>query len=183
MSTPFLRVGPWKLAKGILHTCKISGLILKNGVDIWTFVSAKITGWHRNYLILVYIWFRALNLTSYWSYAVSSSNFCAKLCTNMTLEHLEAAGAEKKWVILFPFYSKCLPRVYYWPLWRSQWLVGNIFGTNANPRSITKKWLFHPLPLFMAVSMIPNMWHPSCYYMRHSWLNWGVMLERAREDS
>ena len=36
---------------------KFQGLTLKNGVDIWTFVrlSAKITAWHRNYLVLVYM--------------------------------------------------------------------------------------------------------------------------------
>ena len=46
-------------------------------------LSTKITGWQCNYLVLVYIRFWALNLTQYWSYAVSSSNFCAKLCANM----------------------------------------------------------------------------------------------------
>ena len=39
-----------------------------------------------------------------------------------------------------------------------------------------KNWLCHPLPLFMAVSMIPNMWHSSCKFMRHSWLTkFGVL--------
>ena len=44
------------LGKGTLNTCaKFQGLTLKNGVDIWTFawLSAKITAWHRNYLVLV----------------------------------------------------------------------------------------------------------------------------------
>ena len=31
--------------------------------------SAKITAWHCNYLVFVYIRFWALNLTQYWSYA------------------------------------------------------------------------------------------------------------------
>ena len=55
-----------RLGKVILNTCaKFQGLTLKIGVDIWTFVrlSAKITAWHRNYLILVFIRFLALNLT------------------------------------------------------------------------------------------------------------------------
>ena len=41
----------------IKHVCKISASISQNDVDVWTFVrySAKITVWHRNYLILVYI--------------------------------------------------------------------------------------------------------------------------------
>ena len=75
-----------RLGKGILNTrAKCQGLTPKNGVDISTFVrlSAKTTAWHRNYLVLVYIRFWALNLTLNWSYSVSSSNFCAKLCTHM----------------------------------------------------------------------------------------------------
>ena len=49
-----------RLDKGTWNTCaKIQGLPPKNRVDIWTFVrlSAKITAWHRNYLVLVYIRF------------------------------------------------------------------------------------------------------------------------------
>ena len=75
-----------RLGRSTLNTCaKFQGLALKNGVDISTFVrlSAKTTAWHRNYLVLVYIRFWALNLTLNWSYSVSSSNFCAKLCTHM----------------------------------------------------------------------------------------------------
>ena len=55
-----------RLRRGTLNTCaKFEGLTLKNGVDIGTFVqlSAKLTAWHRNYLVLVYIRFWALNLT------------------------------------------------------------------------------------------------------------------------
>ena len=51
---------------GTLKTCaKFQGLNLKNGVNIWTFVrlSAKVTAWRRNYLVLVYFRFRALNMT------------------------------------------------------------------------------------------------------------------------
>ena len=40
---------------------------------------------------------------------------------------------------------------------------GHIFCASASPRSLTKKGLCYPLPLFMAVSiMIPNMWYSSC---------------------
>ena len=66
--------------------CKISGSSsLKNGVDNWIFVrqSAKITAFHRNYLVLVDVRFWVLNIMQYWSYAVSSSNIYTKLCTNM----------------------------------------------------------------------------------------------------
>ena len=55
-----------RLGRGTLNTCaKILGLTLKNGVDIWIFVrlGAKITAWHRNYLVLVFIRFWALKLT------------------------------------------------------------------------------------------------------------------------
>ena len=47
---------------------------------------------------------------------------------------------------------------------------GHIVGGSASPTSLTKKLaICHPLPLFMAVSMIPNMWPSSCDCMRHSW--------------
>ena len=60
------------------------------------------------------------------------------------LEHLEAAGPEKKGSF-YSFFSKSLPGIYYWS--------GHIFGASASPRN----WLCYPLPLFMAVSMMPNM--------------------------
>ena len=54
---------------------------------------------------------------------------------------------------------------------------GHIFGARASPRSWTKNWLCPPLPLFVAVSMIPNMLHSSGYCMRYSWLTeFGVLL-------
>ena len=55
-----------RFGRGTLNTyAKIHGQTLKNAADIWTFVrlSAEITGWHRNYLVLVYIRLWALNLT------------------------------------------------------------------------------------------------------------------------
>ena len=55
-----------RLGRGTLNLCaKIQGLTLKNGGGIWPFVwiNAKITGWHLNYLVLVYIRFWALKLT------------------------------------------------------------------------------------------------------------------------
>ena len=83
------------------------------------------------------------------------------------LEHLEAAGPEKKWAVFF------LPTVnayqYLTFLKVCDW-SGHIFGASTSPRPFTKKWLCHPLPLFVAVSMIPNMWHSSWQCMRHSWL-------------
>ena len=90
--------------------CKFQGLTLKNGVDVWTFVrlSAKITAWHRNYLVLVYIRFWVLNLTQHWSYAVGSSYFLRETFYKHALEHLEAAGSGKKKLFFFVLQSKRL---------------------------------------------------------------------------
>ena len=64
---------------------------------------------------------------------------------------------------------------YRWPLWRPVigWGTFSALAPVLSPQQ--KKWLLvcHPLPPFMAVSMMPNMqwWPSSCYYcMRHSWL-------------
>ena len=117
-----------RLGKGTVSTCaKFQGLTLKNGVDIRTFarLSAKITAWHCNYLVLVYTRFWALNLTWYWSYAVSSSNFCAKFCT--CLGAPGSAWSRKKRVIFsffFSSYSKCLSII---DLFESLWLAGTHF--------------------------------------------------------
>ena len=83
-----------KIGKGILNTCaKFQGLTLKNGVDIWTFVrlSAKITAWHRNYLVLVYNRFWALNSTL----RTQFFDFLPETLYKHALEHLETAGPEK----------------------------------------------------------------------------------------
>ena len=70
------------------------------------------------------------------------------------LERLDAAGPEKQMdhfllptvnaYLLLPSLKVC------------DW-SGHIFGASASPTSFTKNWLCYPLPLFMAVSMIPNM--------------------------
>ena len=54
-----------KLGSATLNTCKISGSISqqRRGHLDFCAVKCKITAWHRNYLVLVYIRFRALNLT------------------------------------------------------------------------------------------------------------------------
>ena len=58
---------------------------------------------------------------------------------------------------------------YYWPLWRP--VIGrDTFSALAPVLGPWRKdWLCYPLPLFTAVSTIPNMWHSSCYCMRRSW--------------
>ena len=72
------------------------------------------------------------------------------------LEHLEAAGPEKKWVIFF--FRKCLPYLLL-TSWRSV-ICRDTFSVLApvlRYRSLTKKWPCYPLPLllFMTASMIP----------------------------
>ena len=85
---------------------------------------------------------------------------------------------KKNGQLFFSPYSKRLPGIYYWPLWRS--VIGrdtiSVLAPVLGPWQ--KKKLCHPLPLFMAVSMIVNtaMWHSSCWCMRHSWLTkFGVL--------
>ena len=74
-----------RLGRGTLNTCKISGSNSQKRRRHFDFcaVKCKITAWHRNYLVLVCFRFRAFNLTWTWSYEVSLSNICTKLCTNM----------------------------------------------------------------------------------------------------
>ena len=180
-----------KLGRDTLNTCaKFQGLSLKNGVDTLTFVlySAKITAWRRNfYLVLVYIRFRALNLTWYWSYAVSSSTMCAKVCANMPWSTWKRL-VQKKRALFFSCYRQCLSllltslKVCDWP--------GHIFGASASSRPLTKKLAMSPsttVEEFMPVSMMPNiMWHAaSCYVLLHPSFGadeiWSFMLKPARE--
>ena len=91
-----------RLGRGTVNTCaKFRALTRKNGVDILTFVrlSAKITACHRNNLVLEFIRFWALILTYYWSYAVSSSIFCAKLSTSIGAPG--SGWSRKKWPFFF----------------------------------------------------------------------------------
>ena len=84
---------------------------------------------------------------------------------------------KKNGSFFFFSYSKCLS---IFDLFEGLW-SGHIFGASASPRSLPKKWLCHPLSLFMAVSMIPNMWHRvanACGIRGRR--NWGFMPEPAR---
>ena len=105
----------------IKHVCKFSVSTLKNGVDIWTFVrlSAKsqlgnVITW---FLYTTYIQFRALKLTSYWSYAVNSSIFCAKLSTNMPWSTWKRLVKKKNGT--FFFFLQQLSAYQYLTSWRS----------------------------------------------------------------
>ena len=96
------------------------------------------------------------------------------------LEHLEAAGPEKNTYI---FLATVNAYQYLTFLKVCDW-SGHIFDDSASPRSLTKNWLCHPLPLFMAVSMIPK------YLAFESLMHaafvadeiWGFMLEPARNS-
>ena len=97
------------------------------------------------------------------------------------LEHLEAAGSEKKWVIFF------LPTVNVYLLLTSSKVCdwsGHIFGASASPRSFNKKKGSHPLPLFMAASMVSNTRYVTFELFMHAAIMadeiWGFTLEPAR---
>ena len=79
MSTPFLRDQIAKISFGLFFLRE----------------RAKITAWNRNYLVLVYVRFRALNLT----YILVLTQSVLRICARKTLykhAHLEAARPEKK---------------------------------------------------------------------------------------
>ena len=125
--------------------CKISGSISQKRRGHFDFcaVKCKITAWHRNYLVLVCFRFRAFNLTWTWSYEVSLSNICTKLCTNMPWSTCKLLVQKK---MLFCFF----PTVNAWLLLTSSkacdW-SGRIFSASASFRSLTKETgdvaLFH----------------------------------------
>ena len=96
---------------------------------------------------------------------LSASNICAKVFQTC-LGEPESCSSKK--MAIFQ-----LPPVNAYPFLTSSkacdWL-GYFFGASTSPRPfIIKSWLWHPLPLFMAISMIPNMWHSIFSCMRHSW--------------
>ena len=72
------------------------------------------------------------------------------------LEHLQSAGSEKNEKKRF-FLRKRLAVI---DLYEGLWSLGHVFATSASPILIgpeQKSWLRHPLPLFMAVSMMQTM--------------------------
>ena len=70
------------------------------------------------------------------------------------LKHLEAAGPEKNRSFLFLLTVNAYQ--YLTSLKVCDW-SGHIFGASASPKSFTKNMaVTPPLPLFMAVTMIPN---------------------------
>ena len=82
------------------------------------------------------------------------------------LEHLEAARSEKQRFFFLPTVNSWLLLASWRPVTGRDTFsaLAPVLGPSQ------KNGLCHPLPLFMAVSMIPNMWHSSCYCMRQSWL-------------
>ena len=104
--------------------------------------------------------------------------FSREIWCKHALKHLEAAGLEKKRVFFF------LPTINAYQYLTSSKVCdwsGHIFGASASPRSSTKKRLCHPLPLFMAVSMIPYV---TFELLMHAAFVadeiWGFMPEPAR---
>ena len=107
-------------------------------------------------------------MTRYWPYAVRSSIFCVKLVTDMPWSTCNRFVQKKKGKNVF-FLRKRLTIII--DLFEGLWLVGTFSALAPVLGSQQKDWLCHSVPPFMAVSMIPNVWHSSCYYcMRHSWL-------------
>ena len=104
-------------------------------------LSAKITAWHCNYLVLVYSRFPALNLTSYWSYAVSSSIFCSKLCTNIPWSTWKRLVQKKNGSL---FFLRTVNAYQYWTSLKVCDLSGYIFGASASPSSLTNKMVLSP---------------------------------------
>ena len=98
------------------------------------------------------------------------------------LEHLEAAGPEKKWVFFF------LPTVnayqYLTSLKVCDW-PGHIFGASASPRSLTKKLTMSPS------SIVHRGQHDTKYVAFELLMHaafvadeiWGFMPEPARSNS
>ena len=119
---------------------KFQGLSLKNGVDIWTLVrySAKITAWHRNYLVLSVYSISGVKIDLLNSIGPTQSvlRIFARNLYKRALEHLEAARPEKENGTCF-----ILPTVNAWLLLPSlkacDWSE-HIFSATANPRSVTK---------------------------------------------
>ena len=80
------------------------------------------------------------------------------------LEHLQSARSAggKNEKIEFIFFCPAETPGHYVLTFRRPVVGGDTFSPLAavlGPEQ--KQWLCHPLPLFMAVSMIPNMWHSS----------------------
>ena len=130
-----------RLSKGTLNTCaKFQVLTLKSGVDIWTYVrlSAKITAWHCNYLVLAFIRFWALNLWLNIDPTQSALRFFARNFVQTCLGAPGSGWSGKKSVIFFSSYSKCLS---IFDLFEGLW---HIFDTSASPRSLTNKMAMSP---------------------------------------
>ena len=132
-----------RLRRGTLNTCaKIQGLTLTNGVDIWTFVrvSAKITSWHCNYLVLVCIRFWAL----FWLHIGPTLSvlrfFERNFCTDIPWSTWKRLVLKKMGHFFLPTVNACLlltsSKVRDWS--------GHSFGASASPRSFTKKMAMQP---------------------------------------
>ena len=92
--------------KGTLNTCaKFQSLNSKKRRGYLDFcaVKCKNTAWHCNYLVLVYTWYPIWGVKFDLILVLRSQffEFLRETVHKYALEHLEAAGPEKKWVIFF----------------------------------------------------------------------------------
>ena len=119
----------------------------------------------------------------YWPYAVSSSNTCAKLCTN--IPRSPGSGSSRKKSRHFsPSYRKCLTIIDRFEGLRS---VGTHFRRYVKSQSYDLnniKWLCHRFPLSKAVSMLCHIRDTRVASVLHAafvpYEIWGLQLEPAR---
>ena len=178
-----------RFGKGTLHTCaKFQSLDSQKRRGQLDFVrlSAKITSWHRNYLVLAYIRFWAFKFDLMVLRSQFFDFFAGKFVHS--LEHLEAAGPEKKKRVVF-IPPPVTAYHYLTSLKVSDW-SGHIFDASASPGSLTRNRLCDPLPLlpawykvlrstsyvafellmhaaFVAESFWGFMPEPACRYINH----------------
>ena len=129
---------------------RLQGLSLKRMVDTWSWArqSAKITAWHRNYLVLEIF----ISRPSIWLNTGPTLSVIRMFAPNFLRACLgapESVSARKEDM---PFFFS--PTVFAWlwltPLKACDW-SGHIFRASASPRSLTKKCLRCPLPLSLTV--------------------------------
>ena len=134
---------------------------------------AKTTAW----LILLLLGFSAYSILGVKCdlMLVRRSQFFKYFARNFVQTCLGAPGSgslrKKKTLLFFSSYGKRLTVV---DLFEGLWLVGSretFSAKGGSPKSLTKELAVSASStVFMAVSMIPNVWHSSCCCMRHSWL-------------
>ena len=157
--------------KGALNVsvCKNSGFNSqkRRGLLYVCAVKCKITAWHRNFLVWAVTRYSILGVKFDLILWVLRSQFFDFLRQTLCRHALGTWKrlVQKKKGHFFSSYSSRLNAHQLTSMTSSKvcdW-SGHTFSVLApvlDPSQ--KKWLCHPLPPSMAVSMIPNMWHSSC---------------------